>query len=371
MIKLAYDSTKNADLFYKLRVFLSDPFFFLDTGEKQYVFLDRREFELVKQKNISATMEVVLREPLLLKAKQRGNESDPLENFVGYLVEEYGEQTEEVRVPFHFPLSLADFLRARGVRVIPVSSLYPEREQKIPSEIEAVRQSIRKTEKAFAFVENILRESVIRGESIVFRGEMLTSEFLKMEAEKLLIQEGMVCQEGIIISSGQQTAIPHHPGEGPILPNAPIVCDLFPRNRATGYFADITRTFVKGTPSKKIEHMYDAVLEAQEAGMREARAGKKGKDIHEACSRVLLARGYDVGEKGFVHGAGHGVGLQVHEGPRVGGNSQDELVAGNIITIEPGLYYPEFGGIRIEDDILVTDQAAENLTVYPKRLVIP
>ena len=276
-----------------------------------------------------------------------------------------------MEVPWNFPLPLADFLREKGFQLHARQSLYPERAIKTQEEVQAIRQSVQKTEKAFALIERILRESIIQEDSILYNGEVLGSEFLKREAEKLLLKEDMISEEGIIISCGPQAAIPHHPGEGVLKPHQTIVCDLFPRSRTTGYFADITRTFVKGAPPEEIQKMYEAVLKAQQEGIKAVAPGKKASDIHKVCTDVLLQAGYHVGDKGFLHNTGHGLGLEVHENPRLGEKSEEILEPGNVITIEPGLYYPERGiGIRIEDDILVTAQGAENLASFPKTLVI-
>jgi len=361
MAKFAYDSTKNADLFYAIKVPVLDPFFFIDLGQAKYVFLDHRELGFFQEKNKNPNLQAVLLKP-----------SGSFEDFAWQLLEQYGLGQGELEVPFNFPLQLADFLRSKGIELSVQESLYPERAIKTTEEVQAIRQSVQKTEKAFALIERILRESTIQENSILYNEEVLTSEFLKSEAEKLLLKEDMISEEGIIISCGQHAAIPHHPGEGGLKPHQTIVCDLFPRSRTTGYFADITRTFVKGAPPEEIQKMYEAVLLAQQEGIKAVALGKKASDIHKVCIDVLLQAGYHVGDKGFVHNTGHGLGLEVHENPRLGEKSEETLEPGNVVTIEPGLYYPERGiGIRIEDDILVTAQGAENLVSYPKGWVIP
>ena len=366
MAKLIYDNTKNRDVFYAVKMDIVDPFFLIDLGVKKYVFLDHREFGLFQERNKNQNIEVQLLNPLVQEAAKLSLSKDNLQNLAWYLLQKYELLGEIITVPNNFPLLLADFLRSKGVKLVPQIHLYPERASKTPDEAEAIRSSVQKTEKAFALIEKILRESVIKGNSIFYSGAILTSEFLKKEVERLLFEEDMISEEGIIISSGLQTAIPHHPGKGAIKPHEPIVCDIFPRSRATRYFADVTRTFVKGTPTEELRKMYEAVRKAQKEGIEAVAPGKKASDIHKIWVEVLLDAGYDVGDKGFIHNTGHGVGLEVHEEPRLGEKAEYEFVPGNVITIEPGLYYPEIGGIRIEDDILVTKDGFENFTTFPK-----
>lgn len=371
MPKVVYDSTRNSDVLYAVRTHILDPFFLVDTGSKKYVFLDRRDLGIFLERNKNSDMEGVLINPLLKEAEKLHESDDSFHNFALYLFQKYDLVGKPIEVPANFPFPLADFLRARGVELIPKIPLYPERAQKSSAELKAIRESIQKTEKAFALIEQILKDSSVKGASVIYHEELLTGELLKREVERLLLEEDMINSEGIIISSGAQTAIPHHPGQGPLKAHKPIVCDIFPRSRATGYFADITRTYVKGAPSAELQKMYEAVWKAQEVAMKAVRPGVKAAEVHRVATQVLLDLGYDAGEKGFVHSTGHGVGLDVHEEPRLGEKSESELKVGNVITIEPGLYYPEIGGVRVEDVVLVTEQGFENLVHHPKEWVIP
>lgn len=346
---------------YAVKTDIMDPFFFIDTGENQYVFLDQREFEVFREKNKNLRVSPVLLASPFLSAKELGAK----------LLEEYGLKGISIDVPSTFPLALADFLREKGMKLVPVPQIFPERSQKALEEIQAIRQSIRSTEKAFALIESILRVSQIQGSYLSYQGVQLTSEFLKKEVEALFLEEGMVSEEGIIISTGPQTAIPHHLGKGKILAHEPLVCDIFPKSKETGYFADLTRTFVKGNPSEYLVEMIEAVLKAQTVALQAVRPGSKASDVHEACSNALRDSGFDVGEQGFTHGTGHGVGLEVHEPPFLGASSESILCEGNVITIEPGLYYNERGGVRVEDMALITSQGIEILSSYPKNWLIP
>jgi len=340
--------------------------------DKKYAFVDHREFGFLEEKNKNPNLEIVLLDSLLKEAEQMKETTNPTNKLALRLLQKYElHNAASVDIPWNFPVSMADFLRLKGVKLTLLNSFYPERTQKNPVEVDAIRGSISKTEEAFTLIEEILSESVIQDETLLYQEKILTSELLKKQVEQLLLAKNMMNEEGIIISSGLETAIPHHPGEGPIKAHQPIVCDIFPRNRSTGYFADLTRTFIKGKPSSELQAMYEAVLKAQEEGVGAVKPGIRANEVHRVCAQVLVDLGYDVGDKGFIHGTGHGVGLDVHEKPILGETSEDVLQSGNIVTVEPGLYYPKLGGIRIEDDVLVTENGADVLSGYHKNWIIP
>ena len=366
MAKLIYDSTKNRDLFYAVKIDIVDPFFFLNTGGKSYVFLDHRDLGVFQEQNKNPDLEGVLLNPLLEEVRSGEVDVSPVNLLALLLLERYGVKGERLEVPFRFPLPVADFLREKGVELLVKDPFFPERARKTPEEIAAIRSVVGKIEQAFFLIEEILKNSTIEVERIMYCGEGLTSEFLKNAVHMLFLQQGLFNEDGIIISSGTQTAIPHHEGSGFLLPNQPIICDIYPRDRESGYVADLTRTFVKGEPSEELQKMYDAVLRSQEAGIAVLKPGAKASEVHVACAQALLEAGYEAGEKGFVHSAGHGIGLEVHELPHLGASSQDVLAPGNTVTVEPGLYYPEIGGIRLEDDFLITENGSEQLSRYPK-----
>jgi Xaa-Pro aminopeptidase len=172
-----------------------------------------------------------------------------------------------------------------------------------------------------------------------------------------------------IVSCGEETATPHMTGAGVLRSDEPIVIDLFPVDEKSGYYADMTRTVVKGEPSAEILSMYDTLRAAKQLGISRVRAGVSGSEIHQAVVDFFKDHGYESSTKGFVHNLGHGVGLQIHELPTVGPAGKS-LVSGNVITIEPGLYYPGTGGVRLEDIGVVTARGFDNFTVFPEDLVI-
>jgi Xaa-Pro aminopeptidase len=403
--RFIFSSTRDSDMHYAVKTPITSSFFYLENHGKKYAFLDRVDLGIIPKK---AKVKSVLINPLSEEAKKLRLKTTDRNKLAYFILKKYQLLRNKIEVPTHFPLDMADFLRKNGAKLTPTFPFFPERAVKTKEEIGFIKESLAHTKMAFRIIENILRKSKIRGNRIYFRNNILTSEFLKQEAEKALIEKGMFDLLGMIISSGQQTAIPHHSGAGPIRPHQPIVSDIFPRHRASGYFADMTRTFVKGNPSQEIQKMYDAVLKAQTEAIKKIRAGASANKIYEVAAEFILENGYHVGEKlaphqfktqnmniqknsgeavssavcrsienmngtgaeGFIHGLGHGVGLDIHEKPSLKPHSDDILQAGNVITIEPGLYYPGTGGIRIEDIVLVTKTGYINLTNYPKKLVI-
>jgi len=371
MTCFSYASTRERDIFYIMKMDIHDPFFLLEKDGKALVFLDSREIGFFEEKNEQNNLKAIPLEPFyshIRKQQKKRIESSHL--IAAHILKTYvGNGT--IEVPAYFPLDMADFLRRNEFRLKVLKPFVPQRSVKTKTEATAVRLALKKTQKAFKTVEKILKGSVIKGKSVIYRGAPLTSEILRKAMDKALASEGMFNSEGSIISSGIHASMPHHPGSGAIKAGLPIICDLFPVDLSSGYFADMTRTYVKGKPSKRLNEMYEAVREAGEKAMSLVKPGVPVRDIHEAVCKILVGKGFDVGDKGFTHATGHGLGLEVHEAPTVTASSSAVLEEGNIITIEPGLYYAKDGGVRIEDVALVTKKGHENMTRYPKRFVIP
>jgi len=275
-------------------------------------------------------------------------------------------------VPENFPLGMADALRRRGLRIEPKPAPFlAARVVKSPAEVRAIRDCQEATERAVAKAFARLRRARIRGSRIVERGRALTAEDIKRTIDGSLTEDACIAKN-TIVACGDQGVDPHNRGTGPLRPHRPIVFDVFPRSARTGYYSDMSRTVVKGRASEAVRRQYAAVLEAQEMGIGMVRAGVNGRDIHSAIQRRFEERGYRTGAnggkmEGFFHGTGHGVGLDIHEAPRVGG-VDDRLPAGSVVTVEPGLYYPGVGGVRIEDMVLVQARGCRNLTEFPKSL---
>ncbi len=295
------------------------------------------------------------------------------------LLNRLGAEGSPITVPPHFGVAYADELRARGFEIEADGRLFADlRRAKSQSEISNIEEAQRAVEEACAHAVGVLQEAGVANDGTLrWRGGTLTSEGLRAEIEVELLRRGCAADEGTITAGGPQAADPHERGSGPLRAGEAIILDVFPRSQGSRYYADMTRTFVKGEPGEELGNMYDAVLEAQETALSMIRAGVNGRDIHEKVSDILHEKGYKTGKhdqkpgepltEGFFHGTGHGVGLEVHEAPRVS-TVDEELRAGDVVTVEPGLYEPGVGGVRIEDLVVVTEDGCRNLTRFPKEL---
>ncbi|MFB6091383.1 MAG: M24 family metallopeptidase [Haloquadratum sp.] len=283
---------------------------------------------------------------------------------------------ESVAAPERFPLGPADRLRDRDVAVAPESEdvVTKIRARKTDAEIDHIREAQRANEAAMTAAEELLRAAEIdRGEDVLRSGgEVLTSERVKEEIEVTLLRHGCALDE-TIVSCGADAADPHDRGSGPLRPDAPVIVDIFPRSKATRYHADMTRTFVRGDPGDALREWFDLTRTALDAALDTIEAGVTGEAVHDAVCDVYedaglpTLRSDQATETGFIHSTGHGVGLDVHERPRLSPDGE-ELKPGHVVTVEPGLYDPEVGGVRIEDLVVVTEGGYENLTEQPIEL---
>jgi Xaa-Pro aminopeptidase len=279
-------------------------------------------------------------------------------------------------VPATFPLEVADYLRANGVEVTADRELFESRRRsKNETELRGIRNAQKACEAALDRAREMLRSATPNGAGLELDGRALTSERIKQAIERVFAEFN--CEgSDMIVSHGPQAAVSHDSGSGQIRPGETIVFDLFPKDRDTGCFADMTRTYVVGDPPDQVREWYGLVKEALERSTAEVKPGANGRALFELACEVFHSAGYktplhkepgEVLEEGFVHSLGHGVGLEVHEQPSMG-RTGDDLVPGDVITIEPGLYRPGVGGLRLEDLVLVTVDGYEVITDYPYEL---
>jgi len=282
-----------------------------------------------------------------------------------------------VIAPERFPLGTADGLREGGVEVTVEREGVVEtvRAVKEGEEIEQIHTAQRANEAAMARAEDLLREADVDGDGqLVHGGGVLTSERVRRAIEMELLEHDHALDE-TIVACGADAADPHDRGSGPLRAGETIIVDVFPRGKESGYHADMTRTFVKGEPADAVEEWYDLTLEAQEAALEAIEAGVSGAAVHDAVCDVYEAAGEptlrsdEATETGFIHGTGHGIGLDVHEPPRLAPGGE-KLEAGMVVTVEPGLYDPGVGGVRIEDFVVVRENGCENPVDYRKNLTI-
>ncbi|MGM0606609.1 MAG: M24 family metallopeptidase [Halobacteriota archaeon] len=283
---------------------------------------------------------------------------------------------DSVAVPERFPIGAADGLRERGVevRVDTDDVLLAIRSVKTDAERQFVRTAQRANESAMATAQSLISAATVHEGVLQYDGEPLTSERLKQAIEVELLRHGCGLDE-TIVACGSQAADPHERGSGPLTAGEPIIVDIFPRDKETKYHSDMTRTFCKGDPSETVREWFDLTETALEAALGAVRAGATGADVHAAACDVYEDAGLPTlrtdptTEVGFIHSTGHGVGLDVHERPGLNPRG-GTLSAGQVITVEPGVYDPDVGGVRIEDIVFVTEDGYENVTDYPIDLVV-
>jgi Xaa-Pro aminopeptidase len=279
----------------------------------------------------------------------------------------------EAAVPATFPTIFADRLRAEGLTLTPEYDLfYDRRRVKSEAELAGIRRAQRAAEAGMDAARELLRRASPNGGGLEVDGVPLTSEQIKAAIMEAFTARSTVADD-FIVSHGPQSAVGHDMGSGQIVAGEPIVIDLWPRDIESACYADMTRTFVVGQPSEEIVGYHALCKDALDRSLAAIRAGVPGADVftlvcdlfHEAGQPTQLSKKPgEVLEDGFYHGLGHGVGLEVHEHPSLG-RAPGEMVAGDVVTVEPGLYRHGYGGVRLEDLVLVTEAGAENLTEYP------
>ena len=273
-------------------------------------------------------------------------------------------------IPRSFPAGALECLFRAGIRsrTIPDPFL-PGRAVKTPDEVRRIRGAIRAAEAGLATAILTLAASRIGPDGCLhLRDRRLTSEHLREISERAMFAAGAV-PALTIVAGGRQGSDPHERGAGPLPAHRPIVLDFFPRSRATGYYADISRTVVKGRADSRTRAAFLAVATAQEMALKMVRPGADGADIHGRVCDFFRKTGFPPRRRGpagegFIHATGHGLGLDLHEHPLVG-TRPCPLEAGHVITLEPGLYYRGMGGMRIEDVVLVTRTGHRKLTRFP------
>jgi len=363
-------SETDSNLYYATRFLAPDPFIFFRTkGEKILVMSDLE----VDRARVTATVDTVLSySEYEGRLKRRGTASPGAIDIVDEVLKERG--VARLLVPENFGFEHARRLQERGYELSTKREpFFEERAVKTTEEIQAIGATQRAVERAVQRAIELLRAASVKDGLIVHEGRPVTSERVKKLINVALMEQDCVAQH-TIIAGGVQACDPHNEGAGPLRANESIVMDVFPRHTSTRYFADMSRTVVKGRASREMKRLYDTVLAAQEEAIASVRDAADGQTIHSEVLRRFEAAGYKTGQingrmQGFFHGTGHGVGIDIHEMPRIS-KSGSRLQTGHVVTVEPGLYYPDIGAARIEDMVLVTDDGCHNLTSFSKVLEI-
>jgi Xaa-Pro aminopeptidase len=365
------DSVTSPEMRHEVPLVIPDPFLYAEKDGKRYV--------------VSAAFEVD-------RVKETGIEASPWEHYGYDELIATGLPREEIVwkhvnlnacrelgitdaiVPRSFPTLAADHLRENGITLEPDHKFFADRRRvKNEAELEGIRKAQKAAEAAMGAARDLIFRAEPANGGVKVDGETLTSERLKATIRRVFSEHG-VSGDDFIVSHGAQTAIGHELGHGPIAPNEPIVIDLWPKDPDSACYADMTRTYVVGEAPEELVEYHGLVKEALDQSFAATKAGVAGSAVYTLVCELFEEHGQktslskapgEVLEEGFFHGLGHGVGLEVHEAPSLGRGGTGDLVAGDVVTLEPGLYRPGFGGCRLEDLVLVTENGAENLTDFP------
>lgn len=368
--RLIYDfPEKNADLYYATKFLAPDVVLFFETNGEKFLVLG--DLEIDRAKRESKVNHVLSLNPFAVRASKK--ESSPsVAAVIHEVLLEY--KISRLEVPASTSFALVDELRKRGYTVDPgPTPFYQERFAKSEQEKRFITEAQENVFAAIAMTRDVLVQSKIDGNSLVYEGVKLTSELVHKRIRLFLLERGFLSVESIV-SCCEHAIDPHDFGSGPLYPNEAIIVDIFGKS-STQYCGDATRTFCKGRATDALKKMYKTVCDAQELAISKVKADFCGKEIHFDVLKFFEERGYKTGEKdgrnqGFFHGTGHSIGLEVHEEPLRINKLDHTLRVGNVMSVEPGLYYKDIGGVRIEDLIYVTKSGCEVLSGFPKGLEV-
>ncbi|HEY2918904.1 MAG TPA: Xaa-Pro peptidase family protein [Candidatus Binatia bacterium] len=364
-------SEGDANMLYATGFFVPDPFiFFQHKNAKTIVMSDLEIDRAKKQAHVDRVLSLSLYQR---KLRKLGKAPATTIDILDLLFRERGIRS--LIVPANFSALLTDQLRAKGYSVqIKRDPFWAQRETKSSTEVKQITESLRiATLGLEAGIRTLKRTKAKRDGYLYLNGARLTSEMLKTAVNTTIMAQGWLPSH-TIISSGNQCVDPHHEGSGPIKANTSIIFDIFPRSQHNGYFGDLSRTVVRGRASDKLKEIYATVQAGQRVGFEQIRDGINGKVVHQNILALFEARGFHTGKingrmQGFFHGTGHGLGLDIHEPPRIA-PIDAVLRTGHVVTVEPGLYYLGVGGVRLEDVVVVTPKGNRNLTDCPQFLEI-
>jgi Xaa-Pro aminopeptidase len=366
------DTLRSPELRHELPIGIGDEFLYAEIDGERHVLISQMEIPRLA----ALGLELELHPPEELGVDELREEGFGVDEIRCRLAVRFCERygVNEAVVPDGFPLRLADALRAAGVGLHPRGELFSERRRvKTADELAGIRRAQRAAETAMAAAASLIHRAEPSGSVALIEGVPLTSEQIKTAIQLVFLKHGATADE-LIVSHGPQAAIGHDMGSGEIVPGEPIVIDIWPRDNESACYADMTRTFVVGEPPSELAEWHAVVKEALDTALAEIRPGARGRAVFDRACEIVERAGFPTQrtkefgkplDEGFYHGLGHGVGLEVHEDPGLGIVDEHELVAGDVVTVEPGIYRQGFGGCRLEDLVLVTEDGFENLTDFP------
>jgi Xaa-Pro aminopeptidase len=370
-VVIVADTFRSPELRHEVPLGIPDPFLYVEKDSKKHIVIGSMEIPRLAELGLfelHAPEEFGYDE--LLKSGRRPHEiADELQ-----LRALRSLGVEHAVVPKTFPLAVADHLRANGIGLAVDRDFFDDRRRvKSEYELEGIRRAQTAAEAGMEAARDLLGRAKANGDFLRVDGEPLTSERLKTAIAQAFVAHGATSDE-FIVSHGPQSAVGHDMGSGPIRPGETVVIDLWPRDNESFCFSDMTRTFVVGEVPDEVAEWQQLCKEALDGAIGAMKAGVAGKAVFDGTCEIFESAGYptprtkregEMLDEGFYHGLGHGVGLEVHEAPGMGIVSDKDLEAGDVVTVEPGLYRPGVGGVRLEDLVLVTDDGVENLTSFP------
>jgi Xaa-Pro aminopeptidase len=365
------DSETNANILYATRFFVREPAIYFEIKKKSYMVLS--DLEKKKKKKTASVNHILSLTKITNQLKKRQIKKPGTVEIINHIFKK--RKISSVLVPTDFPIEIADGLRKKKLKVhFKPDPFFECRQFKSSREVRHIKESLKAAEKGMETGINLIKKSIIGKDGFLYIDKIkLTSELVKAEVNSTILRAGCLPSH-TIVSCGNQCCDPHNEGSGALQANSSIIFDIFPCSQKSGYFGDLSRTVVKGKASSRLKKAYQTVLEGQQIALKKIKDEVDGKDVHNAIQDFFKQKGFPTrkGKKrmeGFFHGTGHGVGLDVHEHPRISITSCI-LKAGHVVTVEPGLYYPGMGGVRIEDVVLVTKTGFKKLTQYPNFLEI-
>lgn len=367
--------SKNADLRWFGDFHASDPFPAFSAKGRKVGLLPGME---VGRAQTESAFDEVLNLTALIGDLRKTNPKAGVADAIVFAALQQG--IHRFRVPADFPVGLYVRLQELGLELTPVGAhhnergspeLFPGRQVKSKAELAGIRAGNAAAAAGFTAIEKVLKAAKADKKGVLqWQGHTLTAEILKEEAQVAILRQGGLCDIGLIIAPGDQAVDCHCSGAGPIRANELIVCDIYPRHIGSHQYGDMTRTYLKGKANAKQRKLVLAVLEAQRRAIKAIKAGVIGAKVHTVVVDYFKSQGFQTGlvkgvYTGFFHGTGHGLGYDIHEEPGLSLRNPHPLVAGNAVTVEPGLYYPGIGGCRFEDCVVVTKQGCTFLSAHP------
>ena len=368
---LAGFADKNASLYRRMQVPLGDPAAWIEIEAKKIALVRDLEMDRVRQRSTADTVTCPAEH-----APADGLDADrETATAQAAAVLLRGQQVARVRTDRSLPYIFAWHLQQAGIAIDYDAALgVVDRRQKTEAEIDALAAAQAVTEEVMRILcETIAHADVSADGTLMHQAQPLSSERLRATAAIEFLSRGYSMTHGAIVATAPEVADCHHAGSGILRTGIPVIVDLFPRNDTSRYNGDCTRTVVHGTPSDAVRAMHAAVVEAKAACCAKLYPGTTADEAHKASEETLVRHGY-VSSRGTItdqpsiqHGTGHGIGLEVHE-PILLDHGGGEMLAGEVFTIEPGLYGRSTGGVRIEDMVVVTADGPRNLNSLPEGL---